>query len=183
LPGDVLIQVKPLALEGTAILASEHRDSLIAVVGEAAVAEAENLVWSPGLSVVEPALTLARIDGVHAMHDPTEGGLATGIHEMMQASGTGGHIVEEDIMMLEVTERICSRLGYSPLGIISSGCLLAAVAPASACKALKELRDAGFPAARIGSVTADAGRVEMTTRDGTLIPLPEFAVDELARTP
>ncbi len=41
------------------------------------------------ISVVKDALTAYGAGGVHAMHDPTEGGILNGVHEMADAAGLG----------------------------------------------------------------------------------------------
>jgi len=173
--------VNPLALEGTAILAADHRDALSGVLGDDAVRQAMDLVFEPGLSVMAPALLLAGTPGTHAMHDPPEGGLATGIREMMGAAGCGCLVEEDNLVILESTRRICAALDYSPLGLISSGCLLAAIAPSGAGAVVDRLHAAGHAAAIIGRVTDKAGKYEMVDARGDRGELPEFAVDELAR--
>jgi hypothetical protein len=79
-PGDALVQVGLAPVEGAAVLAVEAETDLgdlPAGLLEAAV----NALDDPGLSVVEPALVAAEL-GATAMHDPTEGGMAAGLHEM-----------------------------------------------------------------------------------------------------
>jgi hydrogenase maturation factor len=178
--GDSVLQVGPLALEGTAILAVTHGERLRGELGEAVVAAALRLMDDPGLCVVAPALVLARAADVHALHDPTEGGLATGVAEMAQAAGLGVCVDEACLLQRPETTAVCSCLGYEPLGLISSGCLLAATAPAAADRLVAELQGHGHPAARIGHFTADPAMV-LVRKDAGHQPLPTFAVDELAR--
>ena len=180
-PGDCLVQVRPLALEGTAILASEHREALLSEVGAADLDRASELLTDPGLSVVEPALLLCEFDGLHAMHDPTEGGFATGLREMMVSSGTGCRLWVDRLIVLDVTRDVCRGLGYSPLGVISSGCLLAALSAEVADEAVSALRRAGYASSIVGRATDCAGAYELLDGTGHVQPLPEFAVDELAR--
>ena len=66
------------------------------------------------------------------MHDPTEGGLATAVHEIAAASGLGAHIVGGSIPVLPETRAISDELGIDPLGLLSSGALLVAARPGSA---------------------------------------------------
>ena len=180
-PGDAIIQVRPMAVEGTSILASEHEDRLETILGRELVERAKQFLYDPGLSVVAPAALAAQRLSVHAMHDPTEGGLATGIKEIALASNTGLSIDEAKILVAPETVRICEALGYDPLGLISSGCLIFTVADEGASRAVAIMTDAGFEAARIGNLTDAPGQYQITWKDGRTTPLPDFAVDELAR--
>jgi hydrogenase maturation factor len=76
---------------------------------------------------------------------------------------------------------ICEALGYDPLGLISSGCLIFTVADEDTDRALNVMADAGFEAARIGKLTNAPRQYQIITKDGRTEPLPDFAVDELAR--
>jgi hydrogenase maturation factor len=176
--GDRVLQVNPYALEGTAILASERRDQLRDKVSAEDLARAEALLDEPGICVVRPALLVAEHAGIHAMHDPTEGGIATGLREMAEASGLGLRLQASALHRLPVTERVCAPLGIDPLGLISSGCLLIAVAPDAAAWACGALSAAGYPVADIGTFTADPAMVLVD--DDREWALPTFAVDELA---
>jgi hydrogenase maturation factor len=83
-PGDAIVQVGPVPVEGAAVLAAEARDRLEGVpAGQLELARAA--IETPGISVVEPALASAEL-GATALHDPTEGGLATGLSELAEAS-------------------------------------------------------------------------------------------------
>ena len=179
-PGDAIIQVNPLGIEGTAILACEHRDALVRELGAELADRAANFIFEPGLSVVAPAVLAATRFGVHAMHDPTEGGIATGLREIAAASGTGLAVRQRDLLTADETTRICAVLGYDPLGLISSGCLLITLRPKYAEAAADMLRGAGFPSACIGFLTDSPGECLMELAAGGRLELPSFAVDELA---
>jgi hydrogenase maturation factor len=84
-PGDGIVQAGPAPVEGAAVLAAEAADRLEALDPDALRA-ARDAAREPGLSVVAPALLAAEL-GASALHDPTEGGLATGLHELAEASG------------------------------------------------------------------------------------------------
>ena len=177
-PGDHLLQVNPYAIEGTAILASERAGELAGRVAEEDLAAGRELLADPGICVVKPALLVAERAGVHAMHDPTEGGIATGVREMAEAAGLGARVSRQALCGLPATRRICAALGIDPLGLISSGCLLLAVAPEDSSSVCAALVAAGHPARAVGEFTA---RPEMVLLDdGRETPWPTFAVDELA---
>jgi hydrogenase maturation factor len=178
--GDAILQVGPLAVEGTAILAETQAERLVSELGGSVVTAGMGLLEHPGICVVAPALVLAQAPAVHALHDPTEGGLATGLREMAQAAGLGVLVEEACLLVRPETEAICRCLGYDPLGLISSGCLLAAVAPAHVERVILALAAQGHAGARIGAFVRDASMV-LVRRDGKRETLPTFAVDELAR--
>ena len=116
----------------------------------------------------------------HAMHDPTEGGLATALYEMAAASGTGITVQDERIRILPATRRLCDTAGLDPMGLLASGALLLAVADEDATKALEAIRSAGVPAERIGTLLQQEDGVIMEG-DIQPRPVPRFARDEVAR--
>ena len=114
------------------------------------------------------------------MHDPTEGGLATGVREMAEASGVGLSIQHSSLLLLDVTESACRVVGCDPLGLISSGCLLISTSPEAVEEVLRIVRAGGKrQAAVIGQFTANRDLL-VVDRDGQTGALPTFEVDELA---
>src|SRR5574340_369658 len=178
-PGDALLLAGGIAVEGTAILAGEHAAELKdAGVDPGTIARAAAFLREPGISVLPAARAIHATGAAHAMHDPTEGGIATALHEMAEAAGAGVRVARDAIPVLPECAAIAAALNLDPLGLLASGALLAAVAPEEAEAALARLRAAGVGGARIGEVTA-SGRV--MTVAGRETPLPVFARDELAR--
>jgi len=180
--GDVLLLSKPIAVEGTALLAREAAPALRgAGVSQQTIDRAAGLLLDPGISVVPEAEALCSAVAVHAMHDPTEGGLATGLAELAAASGLGLRVDERQIPLLPETETCCRALELDPLGLIASGSLLAALPDQEADHALRQLRTLGFAPTIIGALTPpDQGQVLLDSQ-GREQPLPRFPRDELAR--
>lgn len=178
-PGDCLLLTKGIAVEGSALLAREMASRLQGQADAALLARAAGFLHDPGISVLREARILAAIEGVHALHDPTEGGVATGIRELVQTAGCGAVIERAALPILPETAALCALLELDPLGLIASGALLAAVAPEATEQALAALRAADIPATVIGRVT-EAPDVLLCSADAAL-PLPQFARDELAR--
>ncbi len=179
-PGDALLQVREFGIEGTSILAVEYRDRLVRRFGEDFVETAARFSEAPGISVVAAARRLVRRFDIHAMHDPTEGGVATGIREIALASGCGVRVHRNAFCSAAETMEICRELRLDPLGIISSGSLLAALPPDQAEPAVREFQEQQVPAAVIGRFSEDSGVLELVEPDGKVRPLPEFETDELA---
>jgi hydrogenase expression/formation protein HypE len=85
--GDDLIMTKTAALEATAIIALEKEKELKKHFPQELISRAQRYLREPGLSILEEAGIMAGMKSVHALHDPTEGGIATGIFEIAAASG------------------------------------------------------------------------------------------------
>jgi hydrogenase maturation factor len=180
-PGDAILLAGGIAVEGTAILAREHAAKLLELgVDPGAVGRAAGWLDRPGISV-RPAARALNTGAVHAMHDPTEGGLATALHELADAAGAGLRIERAAIPVLDECDLVCRRLGLDPLGLLASGALLATLEPAGLEAALEALAAAGIRAAPIGTITPAAeGRLLLGDR-GVPAPLPRFDRDELSR--
>lgn len=179
--GDDIILTKGIAIEGTAALALEHGPMLAARgVHPDLVRRASEYLFNPGISVVNEARVAQKAGAVHAMHDPTEGGLATGLWELAEAAGLGLEIDLERVRILPETQEICAHLDINPLGLLSSGALILASPPAATQAIVSALEGAGIPARAIGRLV---GREKgfRVTGGAASEQLPLFARDELAR--
>jgi hydrogenase maturation factor len=177
--GDVLLLTKGIAVEGTAIVAREKGDEL-AGLDRSLIQRCQGFLYEPGISVVRDAAVATAAGEVHAMHDPTEGGLATGLWELAEAAQVGLEVDETAIPILPETQILCARLGLDPLGLIASGALLLAVAPGDAAAIAAALEEAGIAVARIGRVVERARGIVLRSATGER-PLPRFERDEIAR--
>ncbi len=178
-PGDRVVLTKALAVEGTAILATEAAGRLHDLgMSEAELADCAALL--PLMSIVPEARVAAGFDGVHAMHDVTEGGLATAVREVAHAGGHGIRMDRDVVPVLPQTARVCTLLGADPLGLIASGSLLVCCDPGQTAALIEALTAAGVPATIVGEVGAPGDDVS-ARRDGTEVPWPAFATDEVAR--
>jgi hydrogenase expression/formation protein HypE len=175
--GDDLILSKGIAIEGTAVLAREMGGKLAARLGPEIVARGRRFLTEPGISVWRDARVLCQAGRPHAMHDPTEGGLATGLWELALASEKGLIVDLEKVPVYPETRAFCQSLGLDPLGLIASGALLATVSPAESPRMLQALSAAGIPAAVIGKVVEGPAVVHAEGKP----PLRVFDQDELAR--
>jgi len=178
-PSDALIVTKGAAIEGTAILASELAQELENRIGKKTVAKAKQFIKMT--SVVEDALTAVEAGGVHAMHDATEGGIASGLQEIAWASNVGLVAYEEKIPISTETEAICELLHIDPLKTISSGALILSCEPKRAGEIVTALRMKGIKASNIGKVTDEKGSVYILRKDGTKLDLSMPVKEELWR--
>jgi hydrogenase expression/formation protein HypE len=179
--GDQILLTRGIAIEGTAILARERSDRLEGQVDADRLARARRFLIEPGISVVRAALAAANVgDVVHAMHDPTEGGLTTGLFELVAPSGLGLRVVREHIPVFPETAAICNALGLDPLKLIASGALLIAVAPAGADEVLRAIQATDVSVTVIGEVRPASENLSIVS-DGATEPLTPPSRDEIAR--
>ena len=178
--GDDLILTKGIAIEATAIIATEMRQVLREHFNNETLNAYANFLHDPGISVVKDAATAMAVGGAHAMHDPTEGGVASGLHELAEAANVGLEIIEDQLLYLPETVTLCQHFDLDPLGIIASGALLIAADPRFTEEILAQLSLAGIVARVIGRVQPpEYGRL-LIGKTGPR-PLPTFARDEITR--
>jgi hydrogenase expression/formation protein HypE len=178
-PGDKLLLTRAIAVEGTALLARELQDRLEGV-DPRMIERAANLLADPGISVVTEAMALLEAGGVTAFHDPTEGGLATGVRELALAAGCGATIDADAVPVLPETAAIARALGLDPLGMLASGSLLAATDPGSVDRLISASRALGFELTTIGELTDEPGKF-IVQSGGLEQEMPDFQGDEVAR--
>jgi len=176
-PGDRLLLTKGVPVEGTALLAREFPHRLRPILSEAEIAEAAGYLYQPGISVVRDARIATHAGHVTAMHDPTEGGLASALWELAEASGRSLWFDPQAVPVPPLSRRVCDAFGIDPLATIASGALLMAVAGQDAAAIASALRAEGIPCAEIGRVQDGAPGVWVA--EGT--PLPRPLRDEIAK--
>ena len=179
--GDDLILTKGLAIEATSIIARERESELSGKYSDSFLARAKEHLTSPGISVLKDALTAADTGGVHAMHDPTEGGVATAVHELCRAARLGAVVWQEKLFLSEEAKQLCGEFELDPLGVISSGALLIAAAPAGSGGIVKALGKEGIASEVIGRFRAPAEGLWLESADGGRQPLPIFESDEITK--
>lgn len=173
--GDQLLLTKGAAIEGTAILASDFASTLRdRGVNEDVINTATG--FFDEISVL-PESRLAR-EHASAMHDPTEGGVRSGLVELAAASGVNLAIERDRVPIRPETEMICAAMGVDPLAIFGSGALLIAVAPSEADTVVSALADASIDAATIGhAIDPAAGNREETDAESTDEPTGALVLD------
>jgi len=178
--GDAVLLTKGLAIEAVSILARVRPDEIRRRHGAHFLARCRRYLTKPGLSVLKDAQVALASGGVHAMHDPTEGGLSAALHELAEAARVGLRIEAERIRIFPETAQLCTDFGLNPLGAISSGSLLICIDPAVERRVLARLRRSRITAARIGTVVHKREGV-MLIENNRVRQFPRFAVDEVAR--
>jgi hydrogenase expression/formation protein HypE len=151
--GDTVLLTKGFPIEAVAILAREFAS--VKEFDAAFLARCREFLYRPGISVVDDARIAVSAGRVTAMHDPTEGGVATGLWEIAEASGRGIEVVPEALCPLPEGEVLCRAFGLDPLGSIASGALLLTTPEPDKIRA--GLAAHGIPALVVGRVTAGQG--------------------------
>lgn len=133
-------------------------------------------------SCVKDALLLGKTNGVHAMHDVTEGGLMAALNEVADASGVGFRIDFDALPFAEESRILKNRFLMSDsemLSMSSTGTILAAVSPESRQTVLRRLRQNNVNVSVLGSFTEDKRRI--LVRNGKEIRFPRMEKDPYGR--
>ena len=174
--GDVLLLTKGVPLEGAAIIAREKESELLARgVDRDIVQRARMFLHQPGISIVREAQMAVRA-GVRALHDPTEGGLATAVWELCEANGLGAQVRREAIPLLAEARTLCEAYALDPLGTIASGALLIAIEAAKADTLRQAIQSVGIDCAVIGMLVDSKKGVRLDDE-----PMPRFDADEITK--
>lgn len=175
--GNKILLWRPVAIEGTALIAQERYQDLAKYIPEFQLDTMCELIEHIGLCVLPAGKKLFNQAGVVCLHDPTEGGIATALHEIADACGLGLRIDHNAIPVLSETKQLADILKFDPLGLIASGCLLI-VCEQDATERLMNLF-AGEVIAEIGEITESKERVLLHGKKQN--ELPRFDQDEVAR--
>ncbi|MEE1940192.1 hydrogenase expression/formation protein HypE [Streptomyces sp. TRM 70361] len=145
-PGDAVIVSGPLGLHGVAVMSV--REGL-----EFGVEICSDTAPLGGLVQAMLAVT----PDIHALRDPTRGGLGAALNEIAAASGTGVVLAERDLPVPEAVANACGFLGLDPLYVANEGLLVAFVPRQHADAVLAAMRahPHGAGAAVIGECVAD----------------------------
>lgn len=181
-PGDAIILTKRLAVEATSIMAREKAAELRLAFDDAFLRRCRGFLHEPGIAVWRDAQIALQAGHVHAMHDPTEGGAATALHEMAQAAQVNLQIDAATVPIYPETQALCDHFGLDPWGVIASGSLLLAVGAAEADRVVEALRRQSIEARVIGRVLDRSERpIVLAETAGQIGPLRSFERDEIAR--
>jgi hydrogenase expression/formation protein HypE len=156
-PGDRILLSGAIGDHGMAVLAL--REGL----------EFESAIASDTAPLHRLVAAMLAAGEIHALRDPTRGGLAATLTEIAAISRTGVEIEAARIPVRDEVRAACELLGLDPLFVANEGKLVAFVPPASAEAVLAAMRATpeGRDAAGIGTaVAAHPGMVLMKTEVG-----------------
>jgi len=178
--GDDILLTKAIAIEAISIIAREKTEEIKSIFGEEFVDRCKNFIENPGISVLKDANIARKYGTIHSMHDPTEGGLATGLLELARAADTGLIVDEESIPILTECKTLCEYYDLNPLGLIASGTLLITLDPEDTKKVLEGFKNEGIPATKIGKILPKEEGLKMKKK-GQTVDLPCFERDEITK--
>jgi len=121
---------------------------------------------------------------IHAMRDPTRGGLATTLNEFAQVANLGMRIYEDKIPVQDNIRGACELLGFDPLYIANEGKLVAIVENVAGDRVLACMKrhPLGINAEIIGEVVEKPeGMVSLVTRIGGTRVIDMMVGDQLPR--
>ncbi len=127
---------------------------------------------------------LRTVRDVHAMRDPTRGGVATTLKEIANESGYGIMIHEDALTVRPGVVGACELLGLDPLYVANEGILLAFAAEEDARALIEAMRKTseGEGAAIIGEVIEKpAQTVLLKTQAGGIRIVDMLSGDQLPR--
>lgn len=179
-PGDRILLTNGVPIEATAILAREFAPKLGAVLSAEELRQAQNFLFDPGISVTPAAQAALAAGHVTAMHDPTEGGVATALWELAEAAQVSLCVNLDAIPIPDLSKTICNYFDINPLAAIASGALLLTTPPGQADAIISGLSAAGITCSDIGFV--EKGPVGVWCHDcKERTPLIQPQRDEIAR--
>ncbi len=177
--GDRVLLTKGVAVEGTGLIAREFAHRLTRE-GMTQAEIAECAAFLERMGILDEARVARSFAGVTALHDVTEGGLATAVRELGAAGGRRLRVHVDRIPVYPQTARVCSILGIDPLGLIGSGSLLITCSPAVAGPLTAAVAALGIEITDIGEVLEPGGGIE-ALKDGVAVEWPLFSRDEVSR--
>ncbi len=151
-PGDRVLLSGPVGAHGITILLARGELDL-----QADLASDTRCVWPFVAALLDQCAAAVRW-----MRDPTRGGVATSLNELVRGQPYGIALFEDKIPMHEAVRGACELLGLDPLHIANEGQFLAVVAQDRAAEALEAVRKipGGEQAVDIGEVRVEPrGRV------------------------
>lgn len=173
-PGDRLLLTKGIPIEAVSILAREFPDRLSEQFSAEELAQARHFLYDPGISVLREARLAVGAGRVTAMHDPTEGGLASALWELAEASGHSIVFDPGAVPVIPLADRVCQLFAIDPLEAIASGALLLTTPAEDAGRICAALEDEGITCTEIGWLESGPAEVWRVAGGGKEInPRPE----------
>lgn len=157
--GDLILIVKPLGLETVTNFSFTHYKKSKTLFGAKNIQHLRSLVKYQ--TCVYEALLLAECNGVHALHDTTEGGLVAALNEMAETSHLGFEIFYDDIPIQEEMNLLQEHFNLTTAEVLSTsstGGLIAALSPSNKDEITTLLTKKGFTHQVIGRFSEKMGR-------------------------
>jgi HAD superfamily hydrolase (TIGR01549 family) len=178
-PGDKILLTKSVAVEGTAIIVREFSDRLLSLgLTQEEINSGRDFLSK--ISILPEARLAVRSGAATALHDITEGGMATAVEELSIAGGHRIKIDMETIPFFPLTQKIAVCFNIDPLGLIGSGSLLICCKKEFYLKLMDDLHKNDIAVTCIGEVLGKGLGIK-AYRNGKIVDWPCFTVDEITR--
>jgi hydrogenase expression/formation protein HypE len=175
-PKDLILCVKTLGLETLTNFSLIHKSLAEELFGTKDSTKLAGRVREQ--SCVKEAGLLAEVEGVHAMHDVTEGGLVAALNELAVASKLGFRIAYEHLPFAKEMPLLKEKFGLSDnqlISVSSAGVVLAAVDPQAKDEVRKVLDNSGAEYSFLGEFTENERR--FFSKSGKEKPFPKLSDD------
>ena len=179
-PGDDILLTKGIPIEASSIIARGKGERLTKIYSMELVERCKNFIYDPGISVLKEARLAVKTGGVQAMHDPTEGGLAMGLHELNMATGCGIKVFQREIPIFAEAKLLCDQYDIDVMGVIASGALLIVSKRKATNKIIEVLKNNNIVVKNIGKIMTPEYGVKILINDQE-IDLPQFYQDEITK--
>ncbi len=179
-PGDHLFCTKPLGLETLTNFALTHKKTATRLFGSKAALNLSRKITMQ--TCVKEALQLAKTEGVTAMHDATEGGLAAALNEVADASDLGFTVYFGKLQLLPEMEKLAKHFQLTReqvLSVSSTGTLLVAASPRNRERVVEVLSRLELNTREVGVFTESKQRLMIL--DGKEISFPKKSNDPYAK--
>ena len=170
--GDYIIMTKVAGLEGTAILCRDKEEDLSSILTPIEIEEGK--AYSNMLSVIPEGVS-GWENGALLMHDVTEGGVLGAVWELVHGSTLGVDVFEKNILVTDLTRKICKYYNIDPLRLISSGTMI--IVCEDGTDMVAKLNQKKIKSSIIGRLKKEG--LHVVYIDGTRGPLFPPDVDEL----
>lgn len=180
---DDIILTKGIPVEGISIIAREKSSELESEpkFDKEFIERCKDFLFTPGISVLKDARIACSIGGVNCMHDPTEGGLATGLREIAAASNVGLKILHNKLPILPEGKKLCEKFALDPLGTIASGALIITASSQFSPLIISALKKENIPATVIGQIMPKNYGIKLLAESNKKTTLPVFEKDEITK--
>lgn len=175
-PRDLIFCTKPLGIETITNYAITHPEKAKTLFGAEKQRKLTEQIRLQ--SCVKEALALSQVEGVHAMHDATEGGFVSALNELAVASKVGIRVDWTGIPIPPEAKIMQTHFGITDkqvLAMSSTGTIIGAVTPEAKNKVTAILQKLGLKAYFIGEYTENTKRVMI--REGVEEAYPDEADD------
>ena len=169
--GDLVLCVKAVGLETVVNFVLTQKELAEKLFGAKKTQELAGLVFLQ--SCVKEALLLAGLEGVHALHDATEGGVVSALNELAQASKVGFRVDWDSFLFSEEVQIFRDVFPLSDthlLSLSSTGTFLVAVCPEAKTEVESLLQQNNIEGRFVGMFTKDLRRVLVKDNKETVFP-------------